>query len=113
MRAIRVSQWGGPEVLELLDDVPTPEPDQHEQLVRVTRAGVNYADTHAAENSYLARFELPLTPGSEVAGTTEDGRRVAALIAAGGYAEYAAVPKAGAFPIPDGVSDAEALGLVI
>jgi NADPH2:quinone reductase len=113
MRAIRVSRWGGPEVLELVEDAPVPEPAEHETLVHVTRAGVNYADTHAAENSYLARQELPLTPGSEVAGTTEDGRRVAAVIPAGGYAEYAAVPKAGAFPIPDGVSDGQALALVI
>jgi NADPH:quinone reductase len=100
-------------VLELVEDAPVPEPAEHETLVHVTRAGVNYADTHAAENSYLARQELPLTPGSEVAGATEDGRRVAAVIPAGGYAEYAAVPKAGAFPIPDGVSDGQALALVI
>src|SRR3954465_15829369 len=113
MRAIRVSRWGGPEVLELVEDAPMPEPGEDELLVHVTRAGVNYADTHAAENSYLARFELPLTPGSEVAGVTEDGRRVVAVLPSGGYAEYVTVPKAGAFPIPDGVSDAQALGLII
>src|SRR3954471_11677517 len=81
MRAIRVEQWGGPEVLELVEDAPMPEPGQHELLVRVNRAGINYADTHAAENSYLSKQELPLIPGSEVAGTTEDGRRVLALVA--------------------------------
>src|SRR4051794_129321 len=113
MRAIRVSRWGGPEVLELVEDAPMPEPGEHETLVRVTRAGVNYADTHAAENTYLARYELPLTPGGEVAGVTEDGQRVVALVATGGYAEYAAVSKAAAFPIPEGVSDGEALALVI
>jgi NADPH2:quinone reductase len=113
MRAIRVSRWGGPEVLELVDDVPRPQPGQHETLVRVNRAGINYADTHASENSYLSRFELPLIPGSEVAGVTEDGRRVAALLPSGGYAEYAAVPIAGAIPIPDGVSDAQALALLV
>src|SRR5215208_2000508 len=91
MRAIRVNQWGGPEVLELLEDAPMPEPSGHEQLVRVTRAGINYADTHAAENSYLARYELPMTPGAEVAGITEDGQRVVALTTGGGYAQYAAV----------------------
>jgi NADPH2:quinone reductase len=89
-------------VLELVEDAPVPEPAEHELLVRVSRAGVNYADTHARENSYLAPYELPLTPGAEVAGTTEDGRRVAAMIATGGYAEYAVVPKAAAFEIPDG-----------
>jgi NADPH2:quinone reductase len=113
MRAIRVEQWGGPEVLELVEDAPMPEPNEHELLVRVNRAGINYADTHAAENSYLARFELPLTPGSEIAGVTEDGQRVVAVIPSGGYAEYAAVPKAGAFPVPDDVSDGQALALVI
>jgi NADPH2:quinone reductase len=112
MRAIRVNQWGGPEVLELVD-APMPEPNQHEQLVRVTRAGINYADTHAAENSYLARYELPMTPGSEIAGVTEDGQRVVALTVGGGYAEYAAVPIATTFPIPDGVSDEQALAMLV
>src|SRR3954469_25054562 len=113
MRAIRVQQWGGPEVLELVEDAPMPEPGQHELLVRVHRAGINYADTHAAENSYLSTQELPLTPGSEVAGTTEDGRRVMALLPNGGYAEYAAVAMASAIPIPDAVSDEQALALLV
>jgi NADPH2:quinone reductase len=113
MRAIRVTQWGGPEVLELVEDAPMPEPSDDELLIHVTSAGVNYADTHAAENTYLARYELPLTPGAEVAGVTEDGRRVVAMTANGGYAEYVAVPKASAIPIPDGVSDGQALALLI
>ena len=113
MRAIRISEWGGPEVLELVEDAPVPEPGPHELLVKVSRSGVNYADTHAAENSYLAPYELPLTPGGEVVGTTEDGRRVAALVASGGYAEYAAVPKLAAFPVPEAVSDAAAVALLI
>ncbi len=113
MRAIRSSEWGGPEVLEYVEDAPMPEPGPHEHLVRVSRVGVNYADTHASENSYLAPYELPLIPGGEVAGETEDGRRVAGLMASGGYAEYAAVAKAAAFPIPSGVSDGQALALLI
>src|SRR5918992_2585717 len=113
MRAIRISQWGGPEVLELVEDAPMPEPAAHELLVRVSHAGINFADTHARDNSYLAPYELPLVPGAEVAGTTEDGRRVAAMIAHGGYAEWAAVPAATAFDIPDGVSDAAALALLV
>ena len=113
MRAIRVEQWGGPEVLELVENAPMPEPGQHDLLVRVNRAGINYADTHAAENSYLSRQTLPLTPGSEIAGVTEDGRRVMALLASGGYAEYAVVPMASAIPIPDGVSDEQALALLV
>ena len=113
MRAIRISRWGGPEVLELVDDAPVPEPGDGEVLVKVSRAGVNFADTHARENSYLARYELPLTPGAEVAGVTEDGRRVVGLVANGGYAEYAVVPAAATFPLPDGVSDTQALALLI
>jgi NADPH2:quinone reductase len=113
MRAIRVSRWGGPEVLELVEDAPLPEAGDGQLLLRVDHAGVNYADTHQTENSYLARYELPLIPGAEVAGTTEDGRRLAALVGSGGYAEYAVVPEASAFPIPDGVTDGQALALLV
>jgi NADPH:quinone reductase len=111
MRAIRISRWGGPDVLELVD-APVPTAGPGEVLVRVSRAGVNFADTHARENAYLAPYQLPLIPGAEVAGTTEDGRRVVGLIAHGGYAEYAVVPAAATFPIPDGVSDLAALALL-
>lgn len=120
MRAIRISQWGGPEVLELVDDAPVPEPGEGEVLVKVSRAGVNFADTHARDNSYLASYELPLTPGAEVAGVVERdgagfqaGRRVVGLAANGGYAQYAVVPAAATFPLPDGVSDTQALALLI
>ena len=47
MRAIQISEWGGPEVLDLVEDAPVTEPDDHHVLVRVTSAGVNFADTHA------------------------------------------------------------------
>src|SRR5918997_4281682 len=94
VRAIRISEWGGPEVLELVEDAPVPEPDEQGVLVRVTAAGVNFADTHARENSYLARYELPLVPGAEVAGIVERdgagfsaGQRVVALVGTGGDAE--------------------------
>jgi NADPH:quinone reductase len=113
MRAIRISRWGGPEVLELVEDAPVPEPGDGHVLVKVNRAGINYADTHQTENSYLARYDLPLTPGGEVAGTTEDGRRVVGLTASGGYAEYAAVPAGMTFELPDGVSDGQALALLV
>ena len=113
MRAIRMSEYGGPEVLELVD-VPVPEPGDGEVLVRVSRAGLNFADTHRRTNTYLARDELPLVPGAEVAGVREDtGERVVALCGSGGYAEYATAPGALTFPIPDGVSDETALALVL
>ncbi len=120
MRAIRIMEWGGPEVLELVDDHPMPEPDDLHVLVRVTSSGINFADTHARENSYLARYELPFVPGAEIAGVVERdgagleaGQRVVALVGSGGYAEFAAAPAATTFPIPDGVSDATALALLL
>jgi NADPH2:quinone reductase len=120
MRAIRITEWGGPEVLELVEDAERPEADEHHVLVRVTCAGINFADTHARENTYLARYQLPLTPGAEIAGVVEvdgggfhAGQRVAALVGTGGYAEYAAAPAASTVAIPDGVSDGTALALLL
>jgi NADPH:quinone reductase len=113
MRAIQITEFGGPEVLreaELAD----PEPSGSEVLVKVTRAGINFADTHHRENTYLARAELPLVPGTEVAGTRVDtGERVVALTGSGGYAQYAVAPAAQVFPIPDGVDDGAALAMVV
>jgi NADPH:quinone reductase len=114
VRAIRIAEWGGPEVLELVEDAPVPEPGDGQVLIKVSSAGVNFADTHARENSYLARYELPLTPGAEVAGTVEGtGQRVVALVGTGGYAEYVAADEATVFPVEDGVSDATALALLL
>jgi NADPH2:quinone reductase len=113
MRAIQMSEYGGPEVLALVE-LPVPEPGAGEVLVRVARAGLNFADTHRRTNSYLSKDELPLVPGSEVAGVREDtGERVVALLPRGGYAEYAVATGALTFPIPDGVCDETALALVL
>lgn len=113
MRAIQQREFGGPEVLELVD-VPTPEPGDGQVLVRVTRAGMNFADTHARTNEYLAKQELPLVPGVEVAGVREDtGERVVALLPHGGYAEYALAPEALTFAIPEGIDDGTALALLL
>ena len=113
MRAIQMQEFGGPEVLELVD-IPVPEPADGEVLIKVNRAGLNYADTHQRTNSYLAKATLPLVPGSEVAGVREDtGERVVAMCGTGGYAEYATAPGALTFPIPDGVEDGAALALLL
>jgi NADPH:quinone reductase len=113
MRAIQQKEFGGPEVLELVD-LPVPEPGDGEVLIRVSRAGMNFADTHQRNNDYLAPQQLPLVPGGEVAGIREDtGQRVVALSGTGGYAEYATAPEALTFPIPDGVDDGTALALII
>jgi len=113
MRAIQITEFGGPEVLKLVE-LPTPEPNDHEVLIEVRRAGLNFADTHQRTNSYLAPAELPLVPGSEVAGIrTDTGERVVALTGGGGYAQFATAPKSLTFPIPDGVEDETALALLL
>jgi NADPH2:quinone reductase len=113
MRAIQQQEFGGPEVLRLVE-LPRPEVGPGMVLVAVTTAGMNFADTHQRENSYLARATLPLIPGTEVAGVrTDTGERVIALTGNGGYAEYVAVPEALVFPIPDGVDDGTALALLV
>jgi NADPH2:quinone reductase len=113
MRAIQQVEFGGPEVLELVE-VPVPEPSEGQVLVRVSRAGLNFADTHKREDQYVQRQSLPLIPGSEVAGVREDsGERVVALVGQGGYAEYALAPADRVFPIPDGLADGTALALLL
>src|ERR687887_922657 len=113
MRAIQQATFGGPEVLELVD-VPAPVAGDGEVLVRVTRAGVNFADTHQREDRYVQRQSLPLIPGSEVAGVREDtGERVVALCGRGGYAECVAARADRVFPIPAGLDDGTALALLL
>ena len=113
MRAIQMSEYGGPEVLELVE-LPVPEPGDGEVLIRVARAGLNFADTHQRQDQYVAAQQLPMIPGAEVAGVREDtGERVVALTGDGGYAEYATAPAALTFAIPDGVGDETALALVL
>lgn len=113
MRAIQLQEFGGPEVLELVE-LPPPAPGPGEVLIEVTRAGMNFADTHQRENSYLARATLPLIPGTEVAGVRADtGERVIALCGHGGYAEQVAVHETLVYPIPDGVDDGTALALLV
>lgn len=112
MRAIQITEFGGPEVLTAVD-LPDPVPAEGQRLIEVTAAGVNYADTHQAENSYLAPQELPLVPGAEVAGTLPSGERVVALVASGGYAQKAVAWEPLTFPIPEGVTDGQALALVL
>jgi NADPH:quinone reductase len=112
MRAVQIQEFGGPEVLQVVD-VPMPEPGDGQVLIEVSRAGINFADTHQRENSYLAPYEVPLVLGGEVAGTTPDGTRVVALVPSGGYAEHALAHESTVFPIPDGVDDGTALALII
>src|SRR5207302_7600785 len=112
MRAIQISEFGGPEVLQLVE-LPDPQPADGFEVVDVTAAGVNYADTHATDNSYLQAQTLPQVPGSEVVGRTADGRRVAALVGSGGYAEKALAPSAFSFDVPERVSDGAAVAILV
>jgi NADPH2:quinone reductase len=119
VRAIQIEEFGGPEVMQLAD-LPVPEPDEGEVLIRVSRAGLNWADTHQRENDYIARYDLPLVPGGEVVGVVEkgagdirEGQRVAAMTGTGAYAEFATANAETTFPLPDEVDDGDALAMLI
>jgi NADPH2:quinone reductase len=88
VKAIQITEFGGPEVLELVD-LPKPAPGAGEALVRISRVGVNFADTHATRNDYLA------------------------IVPNGAYAEYICVPEASLVHVPDEVDDDQAAGLLI
>jgi NADPH:quinone reductase len=109
MKAIQIEEFGGPEVLQYTE-VPDPSPKLSEVVLNVKRSGVNFADTHASRNDYLAEQTLPLIPGAEAAGQLSDGRRVVALLGSGGYAEKVAVPKAQLIELPEGVDYDQAAG---
>jgi NADPH2:quinone reductase len=112
MKAIQIQEFGGPDMLEYVD-LADPTPGEGQVVVDVARAGVNFADTHATRNDYLAEQSLPLVPGAEISGRTPDGRRVAALLGSGGYAEKALVPESLLIPVPDEVDDDQAAALLL
>lgn len=113
MKAIQVTQTGGPEVLTLTE-LPTPTPKAGEALIRLTAIGVNYIDTYHRTGLYP--LPLPFIPGTEGAGVIEAlgagaaglkiGQRVAYYVTSpGSYTEYAVVPADKLVPIPDALSD--------
>ncbi|MBB3085659.1 quinone oxidoreductase family protein [Geodermatophilus sabuli] len=113
MRAVQITRFGGPEVLDVVD-LPDPVPGEGQQLFDVSSAGVNFADTHQVENSYLAPQQLPLVPGAEFVGTPAGGGpRVVGLLDGGGYAEKVAAHPRLTWPVPDGVTDEQALAVVL
>ena len=113
MRAVQITRFGGPEVLDIVD-VPEPTPGDGQQLYDVSTAGINYADTHQIENSYLSAQELPLIPGAEFVGTpVGGGQRVVGLLDGGGYAEKVVAHDFLTWPVPDEVSDEQALAVVL
>jgi NADPH2:quinone reductase len=112
MRAIQVTEFGGPEVL-VETELQDPRPTDGMVLLETSAAGINYADTHQTENSYLAAAELPMIPGAEVVGATPDGRRVVALVGSGGYAERVLAAPMFTYDVPDGVDDGQALAIIL
>ncbi|MFB3902215.1 MAG: quinone oxidoreductase [Acidobacteriota bacterium] len=110
MKAIRVHQAGGPEVLKL-EDIPAPRLSPGEVLVKLRASGVNFIDTYHRQGLY--KLKLPFVPGmegaGEVAGVAADvtdlkpGDRVAYAMSIGSYAEQVAVPASKLVRLPSGV----------
>ena len=120
MRAVDIEAPGGPEVLRLVQR-PVPEPGAGEVLIHVAAAGVNRPDLLQRRGLYPPPPGAPSIPGLEVAGTVvalgpdvagaELGQPVCALLAGGGYAEYAAAPAGQCLPVPDGLAMDEAAAM--
>lgn len=117
VKAIRVNEFGGPEVLRL-EEVPTPQPGPGEVLVRMQAVGVNPVETYIRAGKYARLPELPYTPGNDGAGVIEQvgpdvnelkpGDRVyTAGSVSGTYAEFALCKKEQAQPLPANVSFAQ------
>ena len=111
MKAIQITEFGGPDVMKYLD-LPDPVAGTDEVLLDVTAIGINYADTHQTENSYLSPQTLPMIPGIEVVGTN-GGKRYLASVSSGGYAQKAIAHKSVMIPVPDSVTDQEALCMLV
>ena len=127
MRAIRLSRFGGPEVLECVE-LPKPIVGPGEILVRVEAAGVNFFETLLRADRYEVTPQLPMVLGVEAVGVVEElgeevsapgpGMRVAVPLFAterrsGGYADYVAVDAAWSVPVPDDVPPQTAAALMV
>ena len=120
MKAIRVHQHGGPEVLTY-EDAPDPSPAPDQAVVKIDAAGVNFIDIYFRTGLY--KTDLPFTNGQEAAGVVtavgsdvsdlQAGDRVAYAGVAGSYAEYAAVPAARLVKLPDGVDTRNAAAVML
>ncbi|XP_069498005.1 quinone oxidoreductase isoform X2 [Ambystoma mexicanum] len=112
MRAIRVLEFGGPDVLQLQSDVSVPTPEDNQVLIKVHACGVNPVETYIRAGTYARKAELPYTPGTDVAGIIEavgngvtnfkEGDRVfTSATLTGGYAEYTVASMDTVFPLPE------------
>ena len=120
MQAIRIQQFGGPEVLRV-EDVPVPDPGPGEVLIKVEAAGINFVDVYHRTGLYPGR--LPLTLGREAAGvvarvgqgvtTCRQGDRVVSETLRGAYAEYAVAAADRVVPIPERVTSRQAAAVIL
>ena len=124
MRALQQTSLDGPQDLRLITDAPVPTPGPGEVLIRVTAAGVNFLDISMARGTfpngpqppYLAGFEavgeiVAVGPGAD--GLTPGLHVIGVAMGGGAFADYLALPAAGAVPVPAGWTDEQALGLVV
>ncbi|MCL8009657.1 NADPH:quinone oxidoreductase family protein [Streptomyces sp. AS02] len=115
MQAWQVHENGEPSEVMRLADVETPTPGDGQILLKVRAANINFPDALLCRGHYQVRPPLPFTPGVEICGETEDGRRVLAnpALPFGGFAEYTVADAAAVLPAPDALDDAEAAALHI
>ncbi|MDT3727461.1 NADPH:quinone oxidoreductase family protein [Streptomyces sp. DSM 41972] len=115
MQAWQVHDLGEPGEVMRLADVERPAPGEGQVLLRVRAAAINFPDALMCRGQYQVRPPLPFTPGVEICGETDDGRRVIAnpALPHGGFAEYALADAAALLPAPDALDDAEAAALHI
>ncbi|NEC21734.1 NADPH:quinone oxidoreductase family protein [Streptomyces parvus] len=113
MQAWRVHRNGEPGEVMRLEETDRPTPGDGQVLVEVRAANVNFPDALLCRGQYQVRPPLPFTPGLEVCGTTEDGRRVLAnpVLPHGGFADCIVADEAALLPAPDALDDAEAAAL--
>jgi NADPH2:quinone reductase len=122
MRALRQTSGNGPQDLQLVTDAPVPVPGPGEVLIRVTAAGVNFADISQAYGTFRGGPRPPYLAGFEAAGEIvavgdavtgpQSGVRVIGVGSAA-FAEYMVLPAAAAMPVPAGWTEQQALGLVV
>lgn len=115
MQAWRVHENGEPSKVMRPEETERPVPGAGQVLLAVRAANVNFPDALLCRGQYQVRPPLPFTPGVEICGETEDGRRVIAnpALPHGGFAEYAVADAAALLPAPEALDDAEAAALHI
>jgi NADPH:quinone reductase-like Zn-dependent oxidoreductase len=119
-RHLRISRFGDPEVLQLVEESTIPEPGPGEVRIKVLAAGTGFTDTMIRRGRYPDfKGPLPFTPGYEIVGVVEkmgagvvaprEGEMVADLCIVGGYAQYAIRPSRFLVPVPAGIDPAQAV----